>query len=223
LPSDFISEDDLNTFEGYLRFQAVDPLIATPDELALFRQFFDEAKAASSATPKLGAMKFKAVPGELRYAVAVLEGSDLWLTTWIRRAPKGDVYVLIPRSDGSWNPHSSYHRDGTVHSKSFNHKMSSSKKQPLTRAFKRFEHLGMFGGHSPKNIGAICDPAMFSGVVEVPPGILGPRDGFVAVDLVEPGCDPLMELYNPVVLTQVFKGSVPWIVIRVGTHARPAS
>jgi hypothetical protein len=79
----------------------------------------------------------------------------------------------------------------------------------------------MFAGHSPKNIGAICDPAMFSGVIEVPPGILGPRDGFVAVDLVEPGCDPL-ELFNPVIQTQVFKDSVPWIVIRVGTQARHA-
>jgi hypothetical protein len=78
----------------------------------------------------------------------------------------------------------------------------------------------MFGGHSPKNIGAICDPAMFSSVVEVPSGILGRRDGFIAVDLVEPACDPI-ELYNPVTLTQVFKESVPWIVIRVGTQARP--
>jgi hypothetical protein len=221
IPSDFISEDDLNTFEGYLRFQAVDPLTATSDDLAMFRQCFDEAMAAVSTTPKLGAMKFKAIPGEFRYAVAVREGSDLWLTTWVKRAPKGDVYVVIPRSDGHWNPHSSYHRDGTTHSKSFNHKLSSSKKQPLTEAFKGCEPLGMFAGHSPKNIGAICDPAMFSGVIEVPPGILGPRDGFVAVDLVEPGCDPL-ELFNPVIQTQVFKDSVPWIVIRVGTQARHA-
>jgi hypothetical protein len=133
---EFISEDDLNTFEGYLRFQAVDPLTATSDELAMFRQCFDDAMAAVSTTPKLGAMKFKTTPGELRYAVAVREGSDLWLTIWVKRAPKGDIYVLIPRSDSSWDPHTSYHRDGTIHSKSFNHKVfPSSKKQPLTEAF----------------------------------------------------------------------------------------
>ena len=220
IPSDFISEDERNTFEGYLRLQGVNPLTATPDELAMFQQCFDEAMAAASTTPKLGAMKFKATPGEFRYAVAVREGSDLWLTTWVKRALKGDVYVVIPRSDGTWNPHTSYHRDGTFHAKSFNHKLSSSKKQPLTEAFKGCEPLGMFGGHSPKNIGAICDPAMFSSVVEVPSGILGRRDGFIAVDLVEPACDPI-ELYNPVTLTQVFKVLVPWIVIRVGTQARP--
>jgi hypothetical protein len=219
--SDFISEDDLNTFEGYLRFQAVDPETATPNEVAMFRQFFDEATAARAATPKIGAMKFKAIPGEFRYAVAVRHGSDLWLAIWVRRGPKGDVYVLIPRSDPIWDPHTSYHRDGTFHSKSFNHKMSSSKKQPLTDAFSGSEHMSMFGGYNPKSIGAVCDPAMFSGVVEVPPGILGPRDGFVSVDLVEPGCDPL-DLYNPVVITQVFKDKVPWIVIRVGRQASPA-
>jgi hypothetical protein len=207
-------------FEGYLRLQAVDPLTATPDELAMFRQFFDQAMAANAATPKLGAMKFKATPGEFRYAVGVGDGFDRWLAIWVKRAPKGDVYVLVPRNDASWNPHASYHRDGAFHSKSFKHKMSSLKKQPLIGGFKGSEHVGMFAGYSPKNIGAVCDPAMFSSVIEVPPGILGPRDGFVAVDLVEPGCDPL-DLYNPIVLTRVFKNSVPWIVIRVGTQARP--
>lgn len=46
-------------------------------------------------------------------------------------------------------------------------------------------------GHGPKSVGAICDPTAFSGVVEVPPGVLGPHDGTVVVDLVEPGCEPL--------------------------------
>lgn len=49
----------------------------------------------------------------------------------------------------------------------------------------------------------------------MPPGILGPRDGYVAVDLVEPGCS-LLDLFNPVSQTQVFKETVPWIVIRIG-------
>ncbi len=31
---------------------------------------------------------------EYRYAAAVREGADLWLTTWVRRAPKGDVNSL---------------------------------------------------------------------------------------------------------------------------------
>ena len=71
MASDFISEDDLNTFDGYLRLQAVDPSTAGPDVLAMYRQFFDEAMAIRATTPKLGAMKFKPVAGECRYAVAV--------------------------------------------------------------------------------------------------------------------------------------------------------
>jgi hypothetical protein len=42
---DFISEDDLDTFEGWLRYQAVDPTTVTADELANWRSLFDEARA----------------------------------------------------------------------------------------------------------------------------------------------------------------------------------
>jgi hypothetical protein len=217
--ADFISEDDLNTFEGFLRVQAIDPMTATPDELARFRQFFDEAMASQAATPPFGEMKFKPMPRECRYAVAVRDGSDLWLTTWVRRAPRGDVYVLIPRNDRDWNPHTSYHSDGTFHSKTFfDHKIAYPKKQPLTAAFKGCEHMGMFAGHGPRRVGAVCNPAHYTAVMEVAPGILGPRNGFVAVDIVEPDCAPL-ELYNPVIQTQVFKEAVPWLVIRVGSQA----
>jgi hypothetical protein len=189
----------------------------------MYRQFFDEAMAIRATAPKLGAMKFKPVAGEYRYAVAVREGAGLWLTTWIRRAPKGDVYVLVPRNDPDWNPHTSYHRDGTFHSKSFNHKMlGGQKRQPLGPSFRGCEHLGMLGGHGPKTVGAVCDPAMFTRVMEVAPGVLGPRDGFVAVDLVEPGCAPL-ELCNPVIQTEVLRDAVPWIVVRVVKHARPVA
>lgn len=220
MESDFIDEDDLNTFEGFLRLQAIDASTTPPDELAMWRKFFDDAMATRGATPRMGAMKFKPVPGERRYAVAVREEGELWLTTWIRQAPKGDIYVVIPRNERGWNPHTSYHRDGTFHSKSFGHKVvSGTKRQPLTSTFRGVEHIGMFAGHGPKVVGALCDRAMFSEVMEVPRGILGPRDGFVAVDLVEPGLDPI-DLFNPVIQTKVLRDSVPWIVIRIGQQAR---
>jgi hypothetical protein len=109
--------------------------------------------------------------------------------------------------------HTSYHLDGTMHMKSFGHKGISKKLQPLTYAFKETEHLGAQMGYAPKQVGAICDPADFSGVVEVAPGVLGPRDGSVAVDLVAPNCEPL-DLLN-VVQKEIFRDTVPWIVIRV--------
>jgi hypothetical protein len=53
------------------------------------------------------------------------------------------------------------------------------------------EHLGGFMGHGPKSVGAVCDTSVFIGVVELPLGLLGPRDGVVLVDLVEPDCNPI--------------------------------
>ena len=37
---DFISEDNLLTFEGFLKYQAVDPAMLTPDELAMWRGYY---------------------------------------------------------------------------------------------------------------------------------------------------------------------------------------
>jgi hypothetical protein len=218
--SDFTSEDDLNTFDRYLRYQGIDPKSAMPEVLEQFRAVFEEAKAIRAATPPMGEI-FKPKPtgakqGEFKIAVAVRNGAELLLTMTVRRDHKGDVYVIYPRLEG--NPHASYHRDGTFHHKSDNHAMMSQKRQPLTDAFKGCEHMGMFAGHGPKTIGAICNPANFSEVIEIAPGILGPRDGYVAVDLVEPGYEPL-ELFNPVTHAQVFKDSIPWIVVRVGKQA----
>jgi hypothetical protein len=213
--SEFISEDDLDTFDGWLKYQAVDAATATPDELAMWRGIFDEGRKRSSATPKVGLMKLRSIPGEHRYAVAVREGSDLWLTLWVRRSRKGEFFVIIPRADGAWDPHASYHLDGTFHSKSHGRTFGPPRKyQPLTGAFRGTEHLGVYGGHGPKGVGASCDPAAFSGVVEVAPNVLGPRQGVVAVDLVEPGCQPLS---HPSKLIQqvLFRDTVPRVVIRI--------
>jgi hypothetical protein len=40
---DFIREDDLRTFEGFLKYQAIDPAILTQDELAMYRGYFEES------------------------------------------------------------------------------------------------------------------------------------------------------------------------------------
>src|SRR5262249_15966164 len=208
-----ISEDDLATFEGWLRYQGFDAVTLAPDELVHWRDIFDKARKDSSAIPKVGPMKLPRIPGEYRYAVAVRDGSDLWLTLWVKRSKKGEFFIMVPRQDPGWDVHTSYHLDGTMHIKSFGHKHVSKKLQPLTNAFKETEHLGYQMGHGPKRVVAIDDPADFSGVVEVAPGILGPRDGNVVVDLVEPNREPLDWLN--VVQKEVFRDTVPWIVIRV--------
>jgi hypothetical protein len=106
----------------------------------------------------------------------------------------------------------SYHRDGTLHQKSFDHKFGSQKRQCLTGAFRGTENLAAYVGHG-KGVGAICDPTAFSGIVEVAPGVLGPYDGQVVVDLVEPGCEP--QSWPNVVRQEVFQDAVPHVVIRI--------
>ena len=183
---DFISEDDLLTFDGFLKYQG-GPATATLEELKMFRGFFDEATLLHKTGPKVGLMKLQPVPGEQKYAVAIRDGSKLWLTLWVRCSRKGEIFVMYPRPDRDWDAHASYHLDGTLHQKSYGHVGISVKRQPLTEAFRGSEHLGLYSGHGPKSTGAVCDPKAFDGVVIVEPGILGPRDGNVGVDLVEPG------------------------------------
>jgi hypothetical protein len=214
---ELISEDDLDTFEGWLKYQNFGSVGG--DELSALRDLYAEIKAASAATPKIGLMKLRPQPGEHRYAVALRDGANLWLTLWVRRSPKGDVYVFQPRADGRWNPHASYHRDGTLHSKSYDRKFFVRQRQPLNSSFHGTEHIGIFAGHG-KGAGAICDPKDFSAVIEIEPGILGPIHGTVAVDLVEPSCEPidLMMSNHKEVARQEFRDVVPYLVIRVSAE-----
>jgi hypothetical protein len=217
MPSDFIDEDDLNTFEGWLKYQAIDPSEVSPEELALLRSEFDKATAKQLANPKVGLMKLKPLllAGEHRYAVAVRDGADLWLALWLKRNKKGEFVVLIPRTEPGWDQHATYHLDGKDHWKSYKkHVWNRTKRQPLTSPFRGAEHLGSFAGYEPKGVGAMCDPAAFNGIVEVPLGVLGPRHGSVVIDLVEPGHEPPRWL-EPIVLSKVFRDFVPWVVFRV--------
>lgn len=213
---DFISEEDLLTFEGWLRYQTVDTATLRPDELKMWREIFDEMRQRCAATPKVGLMKLQPVSGEQRYAVAIHKGADLWLTMWVRSSRRGEVFIMYPRGDHDWDAHASYHLDGTLHQKSYGKIMGASlKRQPLTAAFKGSEHLGMYGGHGTSS-GAVCDPAAFTGLVVVEPGVLGARHGVVAVDLVEPNCDP-PPFFGEQIAREVFaREARPSVVITIG-------
>jgi len=140
--NEFISEHDLQTFEGWLRYQAVDAETQTIEELAGWRGIFEEARRHSATRPRVGLMKLQSVPGESRYAVAVRDGSDLWLTLWVRRSWKGEFFIMMPRGDREWDPHTSYHLDGNLHMKGHDRKiLPSQRRQPLTGTFLGSEHL----------------------------------------------------------------------------------
>src|SRR5262249_9182792 len=104
--------------------------------------------------------------------------------------------------------------------KSYGQKVLPQKRQPLS-SFTGTQSLGVHAGFSPKHAGAICDPAAFTGVVKVPMGILGPRDGAIAVDLVAPGSAELPQPFEEVVIREVFSEGDPQVVITVGRFKQP--
>jgi hypothetical protein len=214
--ADFTDEDHLKTFDGWLKYQAIDTAAMTPEDLARWRRAFDDIQARVAATPKVGRMKLQPLPsGAYRYAVAVEDGADLWLVLWVSRSRKGEFFVMIPRSDRAWNVHTSYHLDGRRHMKSFGQKFGVQQRQPLTGIFKGTEELGTHWGYGAKSVGAICDASAFSGVVKVAPGVLGPRDGAITVDIVEPSTERLAPSWGEIICRRQFRDVTPWVVITV--------
>jgi hypothetical protein len=53
--SRFISEDDLKSFEGWLAYQGYDPGMLDPDDLAKWRELFEQISKRPDA--KVGLMK----------------------------------------------------------------------------------------------------------------------------------------------------------------------
>jgi len=52
---DFISEDDLLTFEGWLKYQAADPAAMTPEQLTEWQGLFDELMERRKRTDEASA------------------------------------------------------------------------------------------------------------------------------------------------------------------------
>jgi hypothetical protein len=214
-PLEYISEDDLNTFEGWLKYQAFDLSTLSEEAAAAVRELFDEAVKARATARRVGRMKLKR-PGDSTYAIAIRDDTDLWLVLWIKRSSKSEFFIFHPTTDGNWNPHSSLHKDGMFHLKSHDKVMLRPQRKQPPAAVKGTEHLGAYGGFGPKTVGAIYDPADFTGIFEAPPGVLRPRNGMVTVDLLEPGsgAEPLMHPAEEVA-RHVFNDAVPHVLVRI--------
>ena len=81
----------------------------------------------------------RANSNDLLYAVAVRDGADLWLVLWVKRSTKSEYFVMFPRDEPGWDPHASYHRDGSLHQKSHDRKMLVFQRQVPGPAFKGTE------------------------------------------------------------------------------------
>lgn len=60
-------------------------------------------------------------PNDHMFAVAVRDGSDLFLWLRLRRNWKGEIFYVYPtgpKTETEWDPHGSKHADGVGHHKS---------------------------------------------------------------------------------------------------------
>jgi hypothetical protein len=181
-------------------------------------------------------------PGEQRYAVAIRDGADLRLMLWIRYSEKDEIFVMLPGLD--WEQKASYHDDGEFHTEVFHRNsrrhikwrlppkrglsrqlliqgmpkplaqiLLLAKPQPLTADFKGIQHAVTLYGQG-FGAGVVWHPTDFNEVVYVEPGILGPRDGSVAVDVVEPGYKLKPKPGGPMI-RMFYRGPLPSVVISI--------
>jgi len=99
--SEFLSEDDTKTFEGWLRLQGyADPAALAPTVLADFRDYYETY--CNKPHPKVGRAPYAPKnPGDRHYAVAVQDAGELFVVLWVKRVlwKKKEFFVLVPRAD----------------------------------------------------------------------------------------------------------------------------
>jgi hypothetical protein len=68
-------------------------------------EFVNSGDAASQGKPQSGIDESSTGPRRAKYAVAIRDGSDPWLTMWVRCS--GEVFIMYPRGDRDWDAHAS--------------------------------------------------------------------------------------------------------------------
>ena len=75
---EFTSEDDLKTFDGWMRYQGFDKSSLDAEQLQVCKKMFDHIGHRGATRPKVGLMKLRAAEGEHRYAVALRNITAKW-------------------------------------------------------------------------------------------------------------------------------------------------
>lgn len=163
-----------------------------------------------------------------RYAVAT-ERADGSLALFLRvhRAPSG-IFVMFaaaqdrPRHD----PHSSWHRDGRVHHKSYKRMMQPfQRRQPLDASFVGAEHFvqtSLTRDWVPSL--PTCDPAAFDRVMRVPLEQLNPPPNGTQlhVELLGQGAAPAPLIFaSRVIQRGLFEDGLPTIAISLFNLEQP--
>src|SRR2546427_264868 len=105
------------SFDEWLKRQQLpDAASIPPEQLTLLRSSYEES-AVTAASIIRWTPRARSSPADDLYAVAVRDGTDLWLLTWVRRSKKNEFFMMLPRPDRSIDAHTSLHAGGLFHLK----------------------------------------------------------------------------------------------------------
>ena len=159
---------------------------------------------------------------EKKYAIVVVRpGGDRRLFGRVRRSTNGDVYAVwaedeSPRNltKGS-NPHASYHRNGRLHSKTCGRPALIKKLQVPGPQFLGNQPIEATNADRALSSTLPAASDHFDDVFEIQVNVLtGRQNQAFAVDLVEPGVEPVRVTGKDKVLAEkVFRDATPWIVV----------
>jgi hypothetical protein len=213
----------MRTFEEWMAYQAVDIASLSDDEIKAWRSAYDKSREAQYQQ-RIWTPRVRANAKDLLYAVAVRDVSDLWLALWVKRSARCEYFVMFPRDKPGWDPHASYHRDGRLHQKSHDQKMLVSQRQIPGPGFKGTEQMltTTLDLESVCAVKALCDPAQFTGVLEISGGILHQGGHTVAVDLTEANGSALAQPWSQIVMQKRFSEAIPEVLLTVWRHDRGA-
>lgn len=154
-----------------------------------------------------------------KYAVGLISDSDFFLFACVERNPGSDIYVFVPQhAHTNWSLHVSYHKDGRFHYKNFGSKSFEEWRQKPDATFRGTENLtnlSIMPGQlrTPERR---CDTTAFSEILSITAAELQSEHHLqIAVDLVEPGCQPNSLRGARVLRQKSFQDAVPWIVLTI--------
>ena len=149
------------------------------------------------------------------YAVAVREDDGtLYLVHRIHRSQKGEIFRMWA-GRGNRDPPTSYHSNGRMHQKSYDHKHLVWKKQKPGEHLKGCEPMADTPLASDEHlaINEVCDPAKFSEVMEIPVAEIAPEHAYLSIAVCEPGVEPILPKGAFIRCRRVFKDRAPWILV----------
>ncbi len=159
---------------------------------------------------------------EKMYGIVIVRpGDDRRLFGRVRRSSEGDVYAIWAEDESPMNlgkgsnAHASYHADGRLHSKSYDRTAIVNRLQVPGRQFQGTQPIEITNADRARSPTLPPMTGHFDDVFELSLDLItGKANQLIAVDVVEPGCEPIRVTGKDKVLAErVFRDEPPWIVI----------